>query len=115
MTTQNNAPVKVDDEVFFDPADRALITTCTKCKSQMRFRLGPIASAEVAKQAIRKLIDGHVGGPCPIRADGGIAPAAHFELGYWGYWQAEKLLKLIDLLVEKDVLEKQVSGAPTAA
>ncbi len=115
MATHNDASQKTPPEpadedrpiaqqdVRYDAAKRLLVTTCTKCGHQVHFALGPIRDAQTTKAAVLQFVEGYVGGACPPR-NGAIAPDAHFELGYYGYWQVPRVLELIDQLQRDGIL-----------
>ena len=94
--------IRVSDDVYFDSADRAIVTRCTKCQSDIRLRLGGIDDVPTAKQAV--IILSETPGMCPPLASGGFAAWAHPELGFYGFWQVDQVLALIDLLGERGVL-----------
>lgn len=106
------APSIIEPDVYFDSEKRLLVTTCSKCNQPVYFALGPITKAETAKAAILKFVEGYTGGPCPPRG-GAIAPDAHFELGYYGYWQIARVLELIEQLQRQGILaNRQAESLP---
>ncbi len=96
------ATTRVGDDIYFDSADRAIITRCTKCQAVIRLRLGGIGDAPTAKRAV--IILSERPGMCPPLASGGFAPWAYPELGFYSYWQIGQVLALIDVLVDRGVL-----------
>jgi hypothetical protein len=100
--------IRVSDQVFFDAADRALITKCTKCQSTIRLRLGSIDDVATAKRAVTLLSE--TPGMCPPLESGGFAAWAHPELSFYGYWQIDQVLALIDLLGEQGTLRVAASS-----
>jgi hypothetical protein len=98
------SPIQVDSQVFYDDVNHALVTHCTKCQSAIRLRLGPIADAETARNAVRAVADQP--GMCPPLIGGGFAVDAHPELSFYGFWQIKKVLALIDILDQQGILRK---------
>lgn len=96
--------IQVDSHVFYDDVNHALVTHCTKCQSAIRLRLGAIADAETARNAVRVAADQP--GMCPPLIGGGFAVDAHPELSFYGFWQVEKVLALIDILDQQGILRK---------
>ncbi len=94
--------IKVSDDVYFDSANRAIVTRCTKCQAVIRLRLGGIDDVATAKHAVTLLSE--TPGMCPPLASGGFAPWAYPELGFYSYWQIGQVLALIDVLVDRGVL-----------
>jgi hypothetical protein len=94
--------IRVSDQVFFDATDRGLITKCTKCQSTIRLRLGGIGDVATAKRAVTLLSESP--GMCPPLESGGFAAWAHPELSFYGYWQIDQVLALVDILGEQGVL-----------
>lgn len=90
-----------DDDVYFDSHTNALVTRCTKCHAKISLRLQGPMDSPVIKDALRRVLNRV--GMCPINEDGSFPPNAHPELSFWGFWQGDKLMKLIDLLVETGV------------
>lgn len=97
-----SSTIRVSDQVYFDSADRSLITKCTKCHSAIRLRLGGIGDVATAKRAVTLLSE--TPGMCPPLESGGFAAWAHPELSFYGYWQIDQVLALIDLLGEQGTL-----------
>ena len=98
--------ISISDDVYFDPADRAIVTRCTKCQSAIRLRLCGIGDVVTAKQAVT-ILSQHPG-MCPPLESGGFAAWAHPELSFYGYWQIDKVLTLMDVLNQRGIL---ASGA----
>lgn len=94
--------ISVNDEVYFDSSDRAIVTRCTKCQSAIRLRLGGIGDVATAKHGVTLLSE--TPGMCPPIKSGGFAAWAHPELGFHTYWQIDQVLALIDLLGQQGVL-----------
>ena len=92
-------------DVWLDLERRHIVTRCMKCGEEVRFSVGgEWPSIDALKAALRSYVEGAIGAACPPRPVGEIAPAAHFELGYWGIWQIERVLGLIDLLYADNIL-----------
>ncbi len=102
--------IQVDHQVFYDDVNHALVTHCTKCQSAIRLRLGPIADAETARNAVRAAADQP--GMCPPLIGGGFAVDAHPELSFYGFWQIEKVLALIDILDQQGILRRASPALP---
>jgi hypothetical protein len=100
--------LKIDDHVFFAAPDRALVTLCTKCQSPIRLHLGSITDAATARQAVKLIAEQP--GMCPPLENGSFAAWAHPELSFYGYWQVDKVLALIDLLGQEGILEPAPAG-----
>jgi hypothetical protein len=94
--------IKVSDQIYFDLDDRSVVTECTKCQSMIRLRLGGIGDVATAKRAVTLLSESP--GMCPPLESGGFAAWAHPELSFYGYWQIDQVLALIDLLGEQGIL-----------
>lgn len=102
--------IQVDRQVFYDDVNHALVTHCTKCQSAIRLRLGAIADAETARNAVRAAADQP--GMCPPLIGGGFAVDAHPELSFYGFWQIEKVLALIDILSQQGILRDASPALP---